>query len=189
MPEVIHHLSMDELQAGLDDIRQSPADAGVLQMIVRRPAVGAREVLQEGALHEADGLVGDTWKVRGSNRTADGSAHPDMQLNIMNARVVALLALDPARWPLAGDQLYVDLDLSAANLPPGTRLAIGQDAIVEVTAQPHTGCAKFVERFGLDAVKFVNSAVGRELHLRGVNARVVRPGTIRQGDTVRKTNS
>ena len=124
--------------------------------------------------------------MRGSSRTDDGSSHPDMQLNIMNARVVALVAQDKSRWPLAGDQLFIDLDLSDANLPPGTRLAIGS-AVIEITAQPHTGCGKFVERFGLDAMEFVNSPVGKELHLRGVNAKVVRPGVIRVGDVATKT--
>jgi MOSC domain-containing protein YiiM len=179
------HPTIDELHAGLALIRQAPADTGVLELIVRRPTVGAREVLDEGQLDVEVGLVGDTWKDRGSTRTADGRRHPDMQVNIMSARAVALVAGEKARWPLAGDQLYVDLDLSAANLPPGTRLAIGS-AVLEVTAQPHTGCGKFVERFGLESMKFVNSPVGRELQLRGINARVVESGTVRVGDVVRK---
>ncbi len=179
------HPTTTELEAGLDLIRQAPRETGVLELIVRRPAVGAREVLDEGQLDVAIGLVGDTWKDRGSSRTADGRRHPDMQVNIMSARAVALVAGEKARWPLAGDQLYVDLDLSAANLPPGTRLAIGS-AVLEVTAQPHTGCGKFVERFGLESMKFVNSPVGRELQLRGINARVVESGTVRVGDAVRK---
>jgi hypothetical protein len=179
----VRHLERAELEAGLEGIRQSPGDEGVLDLIVRRPAVGAREVLAEGQLDLQAGLVGDTWSSRASSRTADGSPHPDMQLNVMNSRVVALLAQQKARWALAGDQLFVDLDLSEANVPAGTRLAIG-DAVIEVTSQPHTGCDKFVARFGLDAMKFVNSPIGRELHLRGINARVVRPGTIRAGDRV-----
>ena len=131
------------------------------------------------------GLVGDTWQARGSSHMPDRSSHPDMQLNLINTRLIALLAQDKARWPLAGDQLYVDLDLSEENLPPGTRLAIGA-AVVEVTDQPHTGCKKFAARFGTDAVKFVNSPEGKALHLRGVNAKVVQGGTIRTGDAVRK---
>jgi hypothetical protein len=183
--EMPTHLTTDELEAALDAILQSPADAGRLELIVRRPAVNAREVLTEGELSIADGLVGDTWKFRGSSRTSDGTPHPDMQINVMNSRVVALLAKEPSRWALAGDQLFIDLDLSEANLPAGTRLAIGS-AVLEVTPQPHTGCGKFVERFGVDGMKFVNNERGRSLRLRGLNARVVQNGTIRVGDMVRK---
>src|SRR5262245_5560103 len=179
------HLTMAELEAGLDTIRQSPKDEGVIAMIVRRPKVDAREVLEEGELDLVEGLVGDTWKVRGSSRTPDRAAHPDMQLNVMNARVIALLAREKDRWPLAGDQLFIDMDVSSENLPPGTRLALGS-AVIEVTDQPHTGCKKFEARFGLDALKFVNSPLGRQLQLRGVNAKVTRPGVIRVGDFVKK---
>jgi MOSC domain-containing protein YiiM len=180
------HVTTEQLEAGLDDVRHSPKDQGTLAMIVRRPRIGEREVLPEGDLDLELGLVGDTWLERGSARTADGSAHPDMQLNVINARLLDLVAAqDKTRWPLAGDQLVVDFDLSEANIPPGTQLAIGS-AIIEVTAQPHTGCAKFVARFGRDAMLFVNSPVGKQLHLRGINARVVQSGVIREGDQVRK---
>jgi hypothetical protein len=178
-------LTTAELEAGLAAVRQSPKDSGVLEMIVRRARAGEREMLDEAELDLVDGLVGDTWKLRASKRTSDGSPHPEMQLNIMNSRVATLVAQQRDRWALAGDQLFVELDLSAENVPAGTRLAIGS-AIVEVTAEPHTGCAKFVDRFGLDAMKFVNSPIGRQLNLRGINAKVVRPGTIRVGDVVRK---
>ncbi len=181
----VRHLTTTELMAGLDEIRRAPKDEGVLEMIVRRPRLGEREVLQEGALDLRDGLVGDSWKDRKSTRSADGLAHPDMQLNLMSSRVIALVSQDKARWHLAGDQLFVDLDLSAANLPPGTQLALG-DAVIEVTDQPHTGCGKFVERFGVEAMQFVNSPLGRELQLRGINARVVNAGAIRVGDAVKK---
>jgi hypothetical protein len=181
----VKHLTTEELEAGLDEIRRSPKDEGVLELIVRRPLVDEREVLEEGELHLSDGLVGDSWRARGSSRTPDGSSHPDMQLNVMNARAAALVAQSKERWPLSGDQLFIDMDLSAENLPAGMRLAIGS-AVIEVTAQPHTGCKKFVSRFGPDAMKFVNSAVGRQHNLRGVNAKVVQPGVIRVGDTVRK---
>lgn len=181
----VKQLNWEELEAGLDEIRRAPKDEGWLEMIVRRPQTEAREVLDEGQLDVDEGLVGDNWKARGSSSTADGSAHPEMQINLMNARATALVAQDRSRWPLAGDQLYVDFDLSEENVPPGTRLAIGE-AILEVTPVPHNGCKKFVARFGLDAMKFVNSPVGKELHLRGINAKVVQPGTIRAGDTVRK---
>lgn len=181
----VKHLTMAELEAGLDAVRQSPRDEGVLAMIVRRPQIDAREVLQEGELDLTVGLVGDSWMSRGSSRTPDGSSHPDMQLNIMNARVIDLVAQDKNRWHLAGDQLFIDMDLSADNMPPGTRLALGS-AVVEVTDQPHTGCHKFVARFGADAMKFVNSPVGKQLRLRGLNAKVVQPGVIRVGDGVKK---
>lgn len=179
------HLTITELEAGLDEIRRSPKDEGLLEMIVRRPQPGEREVLAEGELHPADGLVGDNWRVRGSSRTEDGSAHPEMQLNVMNSRVIALLAQGKDYWPLAGDQLYLDMDLSEENLPAGTRLSLGT-AVIEVTAQPHTGCKKFVARFGPEAMRFVNTGVGRELRLRGINAKVVRGGVIRVGQVTKK---
>src|SRR5262245_20469972 len=181
----IRQLTAAELEAGLGAIAESPATDGVLELIVRRPAVGVRETIAEGELDPAVGLVGDSWSTRSSRRTPDGSPHPDMQLNVMSSRVVALLAHDRSRWPLAGDQLFVDLDLSEANLPAGTRLAIGA-AVIEVTAEPHTGCGKFVERFGVAATAFVNAAERRHLHLRGINAKVVQRGTIRVGDRVTK---
>lgn len=179
------HARAEELEAGLDEIRRSPREAGVVELIVGRPAEGAREVLEEGTLDLEVGLVGDCWRARGSRSTPDGSANPDAQLTLMNTRVAALLAGERERWALAGDQLYVDLDLSADNMPPGTRLALGS-AVVEVTAEPHTGCVKFRERFGHEALRFVSSPTGRALNLRGVNARVVEPGTVRRGDAVRK---
>ncbi|MDH3706052.1 MAG: MOSC domain-containing protein [Acidimicrobiia bacterium] len=179
------HRTTAELDAGVDHIRQSPADQGELRLVVRRPSVDEREVLAEVQLDIEVGVVGDTWNQRGSKRTDDGGPHPDMQLNIMNARVIELLAPDPDRRALAGDQLYIDMDLSTANLPPGTRLAVGT-AVIEVTAQPHTGCKKFTERFGLDAARWVNSEVGDELHLRGINAKVVQNGMVRTGDDVVK---
>ena len=181
----VKHLTMDELEAGLDAIRRSPKDAGVLALIVRRPQIEAREVLDEGHLDLVEGLVGDIWRTRGSSRTPDGSSHPDMQLTIMNARAIALVAQEKDRWQLAGDQLFIDLDLSAENLPPGTHLALGS-AVIAVTAQPHNGCKKFMARFGRDALQFVNSPVGKQLKLRGINTKVVRPGVIRVGDVVKK---
>jgi hypothetical protein len=181
------HGTYEDFEAGLAEVRRSPQDRGRLELIVRRPAVDHREILDEGTLDREAGLVGDTWRVRGSTRTDDGSAHPDMQLNVMNARAAALVAGPQSRWALAGDQLYVDLDLSDNNMPPGTRLAIGS-AVIEITAQPHRGCAKFLARFGKDALRFVNSEVGVALHLRGVNARVVQPGKVHSGDMVCKVD-
>ncbi len=182
------HLTMAELEAGLDEIRRSPKDEGVVELIVRRPQINEREVLDEGELSLVEGLVGDTWIRRRSSSTLDGSPHPEMQLNVMNSRAVALVAQSKERWPLAGDQIFLDLDLSVENLPAGTRLALGS-AVIEVTAPPHLGCKKFVARFGLDAMKFVNSALGKELHLRGINAKVVMPGVFRVGDVVKKNGT
>jgi len=156
-----------------------------VELIVRRPAENEREVLEEGTLDLADGLVGDMWRVRGSRSTPDGSANPLAQLTLQNARLAMLVAGPRERWPLAGDQLYVDLDLSVENLPPGTRLAVGS-AVIEITPHPHTGCAKFSARFGSDALRFVNSQAGRMLRLRGVNTRVVEDGVVRRGDPIRK---
>lgn len=179
------HLTFAELEAALPTALQSPTDNGTLELIVRRPAVGRRDVVDAAELDLAIGLVGDTWHMRSSTRTADGSPHPDMQINVMNSRVIDMIAGEKTRWGLAGDQLFVDFDLSAENVPPGTRLAIGS-AVIEVTAQPHTGCAKFVQRFGVDAMRFVNSPRGRQLHLRGINARVVVAGRIQTGDRIKK---
>ncbi len=181
----MHHLSTTELESGLDEIRRSPAAEGPLEMIVRRPDVDERESLQEGELSCDDGLVGDNWKVRGSSRTDDGTSHPDMQITIINSRFLRLVAPDSDQRPLVGDQLAVDLDLSESNLPAGTRLSLGE-AVLEVTDQPHTGCKKFNARFGVDALRFVNSEVGRDLRLRGINARVVTPGLIQVGERVTK---
>jgi hypothetical protein len=178
-------LTLAELEAGLDHIRRSPQDAGVLHLIVRRPQTDEREIVAQAELDLADGLVGDNWRQRGSSRTADGSAHPDMQLTVMNSRLIALVAQEQECWSLAGDQLFIDLDLSASNIPPGTRLALGS-AVIEVTAQPHTGCNKFAARFGLEALKFISSPIDKELQLRGINAKVVQPDLIRVGDVVKK---
>ena len=181
----MEHLTHDQLMETLDDIRASPADGGTLELIVQRPGEDQRVVLDEAELNFEEGLAGDSWNQRGSGRTEDGSPHPDMQLNIMNARILRHIARDPGRMPLAGDQLIVDLDLSEENLPAWTRLAIGE-AVIEITDQPHNGCAKFTQRFGREAHRFVNSDLGKQLKLRGVNARVVTPGTIRSGDVIKK---
>ena len=173
----MHQLDQAELEAGLPGILESPKDAGVLALIVQRPAVNERTVVETG------GLIGDSWKARAGRSSRNRSMHADMQLTLMNARAAALVAQDKSRWALAGDQLYVDLDLSVENLPPGSRLRIGE-AVVEVTAIPHRGCSKFVQRFGRAAKEFVNSEVGCALNLRGVNARVVTGGRVSIEDSV-----
>ncbi len=171
------YLTTAELEANLSKITDSPKDEGVLEMIVRRPKRKEREMLETGELDVKKGLVGDLWRVKNGNFNT--------QLTLMNSCLVALLAQSKDRWELAGDQLYVDLDLTDENLPHGTRLEVGE-AIIEVTPTPHNGCRKFVERFGMDAMKFVNSPVGKQFHLRGIYAKVVQSGTIRQGDIVKK---
>lgn len=181
----MEHLSVTELEAGLEHIRQSPKDHGTLKMIVLRPREDEREVVERGELSLSEGLMGDNWRSRGSKHTPDGSAHLYAQITVMNARATELLAQSEDRWALAGDQLYVDFDLSDENIPPGTRLAIGS-AILEVSAEPHTGCKKFSARFGVEAMKFVNSPEGKRLHLRGINTKIVQAGTIRIGDSVSK---
>lgn len=179
------HLTLVEIEAWMPHVLASPKNNGRLELIVRRPKVNAREVITSATLDIEHGLVGDNWLVRGSSRTDNGLGHPEMQLNLMNARIAELLAGGRERMKLAGDQLFVDLDLSSENLPPGTRLAIGS-AEIEVTAIPHLGCKKFVERFGLEAMKFVNSELGRKHSLRGINAKVVVSGSICVGDTAAK---
>ncbi len=174
--------------AALPHLDAAPKDLGTLEMVVSRPAFGEREILSEGELSADVGLVGDSWQHRPSRRTDDGGPHPEMKLNVMSSRMVSLLADTEERRALAGDQLYVDLDLSHDNLPAGSRLVIGdpdeRGAVIEVTAQPHTGCAKFIARFGVDAQRFANGADGRPRRLRGLNATVVTPGVVRPGDAV-----
>ena len=168
----------------LAGIRAAPRAAGRLELIVRRPAVDEREVLSEAVIDPTVGLVGDGWSERGSSRTPDGRANPESQVTLISTRVLRAIEPDEARWPLAGDQLYVDFDLSHEALPAGSRIAIGS-ALLVVSDQPHTGCAKFSARFGSDALRWINSPIGRELRMRGMNARVVHGGAVRTGDTVR----
>lgn len=178
------HFTTAEIEAGIEHVLASPRDIGLIELIVRRPKVNKREVVETGTLDVENGLVGDNWLTRGSSRTDNGLGHPEMQLNLMNFRFAHLIAGSRERVPLAGDQLFVDLDLSPANLPIGTRLNIGA-ATIEITAIPHLGCKKFVERFGLDAMKFANSEFGRSHNLRGVNAKVVHGGKISTGDSIK----
>ena len=177
----VKQMTMEELEAGLRDIGESPKSEGLVELIVRRPETLGREILEVGELDVAEGLVGDNWRARGSKSTPDGSAHPEMQLTLMNSRVIQLVSQDRDRWHLAGDQFFVDMDLSEENLPAGTQIAMGS-AIIEVTPVPHTGCKKFIERFGVDAMKFVNSPLGKKLNLRGVNTKVIQSGSVQTGE-------
>ena len=178
---------MEAVEAGIDDVRASPADNGRVELIARRPEVDAREVLEEAMLDPDGGLVGDNWHVKPSLKT--GAPNPEAQLTVMNSRTARLVAgEDRERWAEAGDQLYVDLDLSSANLPPGTRLRVGE-AVIEVSAEPHLGCGKFLKRFGIEAQKLVNSAVGRELNMRGINTTIITGGVVRTGDPIAKLES
>lgn len=175
----------DELDDHLPHLRAAPAEAGRLELVVRRPAVDEREVLEEGRLSEAGGLHGDNWLDRSTARAIETGRHLDAQINVMSARMASFLAFgDTDRQALAGDQLFVDLDISHANLPTGTRLAIGEYAVIEVAKKPHNACSKFRVRYGQEAMEFVNSENGREMRLRGFNARVLTGGTVRPGDEV-----
>lgn len=173
----IEYRPMASLVDALDKIAQSPKQEGRVDLIVRRPAVDEREVLEVGELSEAQGLVGDNWRVKGEPVL-------DMQLNIMNSRVIQAICGDIINWPIAGDQFFVDFDLGAENLPAGTQLSLG-DAIIEITPEPHMGCKKFTERFGVDAMKFVNSKLHREHNLRGICAKVVKSGRVAVGDSIK----
>lgn len=172
------HMTIEELEIGLPEILAAPKDQGPVEMIVRRPADGEREVVETARLDPVVGLVGDNWESR-------GSTDPGSQLTLMNSRVINAMTKDRSYWALAGDQIYVDMDLSIENLPTGTRLTVG-DSTIEISATPHNGCAKFVERFGKDALRFANVGSGRDNRFRGVYALVVVPGAIKTGDRVIK---
>jgi hypothetical protein len=173
-----------DLGALLDATAAAPKDVGTVELIVRRPAVGQREIVVEAVIDEIDGLVGDTWRSRGSRSRPDRSADPEAQITVMSSTAASRFAGTKERWPLAGDQLYVDLDVGEENLPAGSRIAIGQ-AVLEVSAKSHTDCAKFSSRFGSEALRAVSSPDGRAQRLRGMNTRVVSGGVVRDGDEVR----
>ena len=180
-----NHPSLQELQTTIPDISASPADQGTVDMIIRRPQTGERDVVESCELDETHGLVGDNWEQRGSSATPDGSANPDAQLTIINTRIINAVAGEKSRWPLAGDQLVINLDFSHDNLPPGTRLSIGT-TIIELTAEPHTGCVKFMNRFGKDALRFVSGPEAMRQRRRGANAKIIKSGTIKIGDVATK---
>jgi hypothetical protein len=179
------YVEPEALEAGLARILDSPSDLGTVELVVRRPVEGERELLDEGVLDLELGLVGDRWRPARATDYGAGDDGRAAQITLMNARVIDLVAGDRERWALAGDQLYVDLDLRVENLPPGTHLEVGS-AVLEVSDLPHTGCAKFTARFGSAATRFVNAKPNRDLRLRGMNTRIVTPGTVRPGDAIRK---
>lgn len=172
---------LEDFSAHLPHVQAAPVDDGPVELVVRRPAEGEREVLEVAELDLQLGLVGDRWAMRDHSTPSYLLA----QLTLINTRVLSVIEPDRSRWPLAGDQIYVDFDLSEANLPPGTRLALGT-AVVEVSDEPHTGCAKFSARFGGDALRWINSPIGRAHRMRGMNTRIVTPGRVRPGDRIRK---
>jgi hypothetical protein len=181
--------TLAQLDPSLDDLRAAPPEAGTLTLLVRRPSHGQRELPEEVLVDEADGVVGDNWRSRATSRAKAEGRHLDAQVTVMSSRMVRLLGDSDEERALAGDQLYVDLDLSHDNLPTGSRLQVGDDVVLEVTAKPHAGCKKFLAHFGTEAVAFVNSVEGRRLRLRGLNTRVVQGGVVRVGDDVRRLAS
>jgi hypothetical protein len=179
------HLTRAELEAGLPGILAAPRDHGVLCAIVVRGGPGERRDLDSAEVSLAGGVDGDRWARGCWMTTEDGRPHPDVQVCIMNARCIALIAGARENWPPAGDNLFIDMALDPDNLPPGTRLAIGA-AVLEITAVPHNGCAAFIARYGRDACVFVNSGAGKANRLRGIYARVARDGRVTVGDRVSK---
>lgn len=182
----MEQLSKEQLDAGLDYIRDSPSAAGTVEMVVSRPESDERNVLDAGTFVVGEGLAGDNYLARGSSKTADGAADPDAQVTIMNSRAIDWITSGTKdMWKMAGDQLLVDFDISEQNLSAGTQLQIG-GTVLEVSAKPHTGCNKFAARFGQPAALWVNSPVGKKLKLRGINATVISQGIVRPGDSVSK---
>lgn len=180
-----NYVEISQIEAELAAMGASPLDTGTVELIVCRPENLKRRVLESGEFSVTEGLIGDNWYTRGSRHTEDGNAHPGMQVAIMNSRVIQAIASDKDRWQLAGDQLFVDFDLSIENLPIGQQFSVGE-VIFEVSEVPHNGCGKFTERFGSEATRFVNSKEGRANRRRGINALVIQAGTIRTGDTITK---
>lgn len=179
------HFTTEEIEANLAALGDSPKDNGTVEMMVSRPAVDERTIVEEAHFDTVVGMYGDNWQTRGSKHSTDGSALPDAQITLMNSHVIQALTQDRSRWQHAGDQLFVDLDLSVENLPAGTQLAIGS-VVLEITTMPHNGCDKFTARYGHDAIRFVNSKTGRAARQRGIYARVIQSGTIRTGDKITK---
>lgn len=184
---MLKQLPITELELGIDEIKESPKDNGLIEMIVRRPETETREIINSCEISLVNGLEGDNWKARGSSSTPDNSADPEAQITLMNSRVIQLLSGDKENWQWAGDQFFVDMDLGIENLPPHSRIQIGS-VILEISATPHTGCKKFSGRFGVEALAFISTPLGKSLRMRGVNAKVIQAGQIKVGDVIRKVS-
>ena len=180
-----HHLAHARLEAGLPHILGAPKDQGLLRGIVVRPAKGERREPETCLLSLAGGAEGDHWAKGCWKTTPEGKPDPDVQICIMPARAIELIAGERANWAPAGDNLFIDMDLTPDNLPPGSRIGLGA-AELEITAVPHNGCDSFIARYGRDACVFVNTGEGKRNRLRGIYARVVRDGVVSAGDSVRK---
>lgn len=178
--------TQDELDAATEHVLASPKEKSVLQIIVVRPKANERQTLERAELSPSGGIAGDRWSVDHWEHLPDGSPHPQSQVSLMNYRVLELIAGNSAAMPLAGDNLIFDLDLSEENLPAGSRLNIGSQVILELTAVPHTGCGKFQKRYGKAAREFVNGDLGSKHSLRGRMATIVQAGTIAVGDRIEK---
>ncbi|MEM7334639.1 MAG: MOSC domain-containing protein [Chloroflexota bacterium] len=178
-------LDMTQLNEGIPVILESPKNNGRIDLITIRPATNERVLKDEVEISIENGVEGDNWKTRGSNSMPDKSSNPEAKITIMNSRVIKHITQSDSGWEWAGDQFFVEMDLSEENLPAGQQLQLGT-AVLEVSAVPHTGCAKFVARFGKDAHKFVNNQYGRSQRFRGVNLKVIKGGTVKVGDTAQK---
>ena len=183
--EVAPHLPMEALLAGLDHIRQAPKTGGRIDMILVRPEPKLRQLLDTCDLSPEGGVHGDNWVLKCWKSLPDGRPDPSAQVTIMNTRLAQLVGGAREYWPLAGDQLYADLDLSYENLPVGQRLQLGT-AVMEITPELHKGCAQFRARFGDAALKFISNEEGKRLNLRGIYAKVVKAGSARVGDEIHK---
>jgi len=169
------HLGLDALEAGLRSLPALPRTGGRVVLICRRTPDGSRETPARTELTFADGVPGDDWSRRPPR-------DPEAQLAVMCAPVAELIA-NGQPLVVFGDNLFVDLDLSNASLPTGTRLRVG-GAVVEVTPKPHNGCSKFHARFGADALRFVQAKPTRDRNLRGIYWKVIEPGAVAVGDAI-----
>ena len=187
MSQIIH-LTEQEIMDGLNEVQKSPMNDGILEAIVIRPGSDERRSLEQCRLSPEGGTEGDAWARGCWLQLPDGRPDPAVQICIMNSRMINLVAGNRNRWELAGDNLFVDLNLSRENLQAGQLLSIGE-CVIEITEQAHNGCAKFSQRFGAPALKVVNSPLGKQLRLRGIYAKVITPGNVGVGNLIMKLSS